>query len=73
VYPANIQDTSEAINLWVIVGSVIGALVVFVVLGVILWKVSMPIHVIFIKYLQIYRKARNIAKMIFPKLYSKYP
>ena len=38
VYPANIQDTSEAINLWVIVGSVIGALVVFVVLGVILWK-----------------------------------
>jgi hypothetical protein len=50
VYPANIQDTSEAINLWVIVGSVIGALVVFVVLGVILWKVSMPIRVIFIKY-----------------------
>jgi uncharacterized membrane protein len=45
VYPANIQDTSEAINHWVIVGSVIGALVVFVVLGVILWKVSMPIHV----------------------------
>jgi uncharacterized membrane protein YoaK (UPF0700 family) len=72
VYPANIQDTSEAINLWVIVGSVIGALVVFVVLGVILWKVSMPIHVNFIKYLQIYSKARNIAKMIFPKLYS-YP
>ena len=72
MYPANIQDTSEAINLWVIVGSVIGALVVFVVLGVILWKVSMPIHVIFIKYLQIYSKARNIAKMIFLKLYS-YP
>ena len=72
MYPANIQDTSEAINLWVIVGSVIGALVVFVVLGVILWKVSMPIHVIFIKYLQIYSKVRNIAKMLFPKLYS-YP
>ena len=59
-------------KLWVIVGSVIGALVVFVVLSVILWKVSMPIHVIFIKYLQIYSKARNIAKMILPKLYS-YP
>jgi hypothetical protein len=46
VYPANIQDTSEAINLWVIVGSVLGALVVCVVLGVILWKVIMPIRVI---------------------------
>ena len=56
MYPANIQDTSEAINLWVIVGSVIGALVVFVVLGVILWKVSMPSRLIFIKYLQIYSK-----------------
>ena len=70
MYPANIKDTSEAINLWVIVGSVIGALVVFVVLGVILWKVGMPIHVIFIKYLQIYSKGRYIAKLIFPKLYS---
>ena len=60
MYPANIQDTSEAINLWVIVGSVIGALVVFVVLGVILWKVSMPICVILIKYLQIYSKLERL-------------
>ena len=53
VYPANIQDTSEAIILWVYFGSVIGALVVF---GVILWKVNMCIRVIFIKYLQRYSK-----------------
>jgi hypothetical protein len=62
VYAANIQDTSEAINLWVTAGSVIGALVVFVVLGVILWKVNMPIRVILINYLQIYSKQE-----IFPK------
>jgi hypothetical protein len=62
VYSANIQDTSEAVNLWVIVGNVIGALVVFVVLGVILWKVNMPIRVILIIYLQIYSKQE-----IFPK------
>jgi uncharacterized membrane protein len=62
VYPANIQNTSETINLWVIVGSLIGALVVFVVLGVILWKVSMPISVIVFKYLHIYSKQE-----IFPK------
>ena len=64
MYPANNQDISEAINLWVIVGNLIGALVVFVVLGVILWKVNMPIRVILIKYLQIYSKQE-----IFPKLY----
>ena len=62
MYSANIQDTSEAVNLWVIVGNVIGALVVFVVLGVILWKVNMPIRVILIIYLQIYSKQE-----IFPK------
>ena len=62
MYPANIQDTSEAINLWVIVGSVIGALVVFVVLGVILWKVNMPIRVILVKYLQIYSKQEIFQK-----------
>ena len=62
MYPANNQDTSEAINLWIIVGNLIGALVVFVVLGVILWKVNMPIRVILIKYLQIYSKQE-----IFPK------
>ena len=62
MYAANIQDTSEAINLWVTAGSVIGALVVFVVLGVILWKVNMPIRVILINYLQIYSKQE-----IFPK------
>ena len=62
MYPANNQDTSEAINLWIIVGNLIGALVVFVVLGVILWKVNMPIRVILIIYLQIYSKQE-----IFPK------
>ena len=62
MYAANIQDTSEAINLWVTADSVIGALVVFVVLGVILWKVNMPIRVILINYLQIYSKQE-----IFPK------
>ena len=62
MYAANIQDTSEAVNLWVIAGSVIGALVVFVVHGGLLWKVSMPIRVILIKYLQIYSKQE-----IFPK------
>ena len=62
MYPANNQDTSEAINLWIIVGNLIGALVVFVVLDVILWKVNMPIRVILIKYLQIYSKQE-----IFPK------
>ena len=62
MYPANNQDTSEAINLWIIVGNLIGALVVFVVLDVILCKVNMPIRVILIKYLQIYSKQE-----IFPK------
>ena len=62
MYPANIQDTSEAINLWLIVGSVIGALEVFVVLGVLLWKVSMAICVILIKYLQIYNLQEILLK-----------
>ena len=40
VYPSEIVTWETEINLWLIIGSVIGGLVVFILLGVILWKVS---------------------------------
>lgn len=38
IYPTEIVKPETEINLWLIIGSVIGGLVVFIVLGILLWK-----------------------------------
>ncbi|CAC5395976.1 ITGA9 [Mytilus coruscus] len=38
IYPASLVTPDQEINLWIIVGSVIAGVVLFIVLGIILWK-----------------------------------
>ncbi|VDI02252.1 integrin alpha 8 [Mytilus galloprovincialis] len=38
IYPASLVTPDQEINLWIIVGSVIAGVVLFIVLGILLWK-----------------------------------